>query len=732
MSCRSSAGNSAVTSLARMQSGLSDMQTLSTFHALIREGQILNFEPPSLEAVSEWLAQTCEAINTSTNLSQERKASLLARLSQVAGQPPPNAATFYAWQELPARTSQLASNLARWQQSFFEATYDQEYLANISPEDYAELLARQRQKFNQLRRASDNDRSLVADAEWASWQASFMQTVREDAYIDQPQLAELARRAQELPIDRGTQYALWRTTDELMEATYLEDLPDNLPTHCQVCGQFLPIPPYPHLCPGSAEELLRAFPNLARTSQAQPELNQGAVPEEVISTELVREPALISVGAISTSLQELASNTTEASSAVQTEVGSVLVAFQIQEQEPATNNAVPLSTLAPAPRLATLGGERIYGQWVAELSAQRASALAHAASQSDTPVPFSERGGPPYETENVLGAAATTFGVELEFRAANTDAIAQKLYDMGLAGHPTMMPYHHSCADCEGYWKVERDGSVTEVIDGQNIGGEVVAPVLSDTRADWEALAKVSQVLVEEGAVVDANTGQHVHVGTASYGISGTSYRNLAALLAANEDLVYRLAAPEVEYHRGLVRTDHAAYHYARPLADRLEETLVQSATPTLADVLRAGGVFEAVPNRRRVPLAHYIGLNLQHVNPTSPENSRVEFRHFNGTLDPAQIQTNVRLAAAMAYAANQPDFEVEEQARWHTLGTHRGASYPNNASENIREFLDRLKLSENGAKAILDTFLRGNWQPTRRPSSARIEQALTTYRAVR
>jgi hypothetical protein len=365
-----------------------------------------------------------------------------------------------------------------------------------------------------------------------------------------------------------------------------------------------------------------------------------------------------------------------------------------------------------APKLSGSLGEATYNQWVAELTIARQQGRK-----------------PEYETENVLGDAATKFGVELEFRTADTNAVARRLYDLGLSNHPEMVAYHHNlngrCSVCTanpGKWVVERDGSVTQTVAGRNFGGEIVSPILSDTPENWEQLKQVSEAIQAAGGEVDHNTGQHVHISTAGYGIEGKPYRNLAVLLAANEDVMFRMASPEVDHHRGIVRTDHSPYHYAQPVAERVQN-LVSQPDPSLRAVLTT---FEAHNHN-----GHYMGLNLQHVKENEPDKSRVEFRHFNGSIDPVQIQTNVRLAAAMVHTAAQPDFNPQELA-WQPLGNHKQKRRDNAHSENIRDFLDRLNLSESGAKALLDTFLRGKWQRKTRPDSNEIQQAVSRYAGVR
>ena len=502
-----------------------------------------------------------------------------------------------------------------------------------------------------------------------------------------------------------------------------------------------------------------------------------------------------------------------------------------QDQLQARKADAPL-VFRPAPKFSGEEGESVFNQWATELKAARARtplphspAVTSAGEQansssstltppttrmtSDSPVSSSRSDDSSveavsgegnassvvnYETEQVLGEAAANFGVELEFRTADANVLARKLYDAGLTVHPQMVGYHHDCAECRaagpGKWKVERDGSVTEIDrNGRSLGGEVVSPILADTPQDWQALKTVTDIIGELGGTVDHHTGQHVHVSTAAYQNNPASYRDLAVLVAQNEDLLFRLSAPDVEQHRGLVRTDHAAYHYTQPISRRVEQ-LTSQPEPSLPQVLNAMGVNERVAGSSN-PLAHYMSLNMQHVNQADAAQSRVEFRTFNGAIDPVQIQTNVRLATAMVYAANHhppspaptantqaqaenldssgdntnghlasspsvpvvvvaaaptpttAETTVAEEAVASVSGGRRGGRRGRNANTpptlaapapgvvlnrglgwhkqhhsedednlQVRGLFDRLDcLSENGAKSILDLFLRSKWQ---------------------
>ncbi|MGV8847031.1 amidoligase family protein [Tessaracoccus sp.] len=108
MVCRTTALGSAVTSLARLRSGLEDQQTLSAYHALLRQGQ---------DVVAPTVGQRLRLINelrdvtlNDQNLSETRRDSLVGRFDQADTQPM-DGRSFYAAQRILTRTTQLQTVL---------------------------------------------------------------------------------------------------------------------------------------------------------------------------------------------------------------------------------------------------------------------------------------------------------------------------------------------------------------------------------------------------------------------------------------------------------------------------------------------------------------------------------------------------------------------------------------------------------------------------------------------
>ena len=62
-------------------------------------------------------------------------------------------------------------------------------------------------------------------------------------------------------------------------------------------------------------------------------------------------------------------------------------------------------------------------------------------------------------------------------------------------------------------WHVYSDQSCSYKIDGFDVGGEIVSPILHDTLENWQKLSNIFGILQSLKANITDNTGLHVHVG---------------------------------------------------------------------------------------------------------------------------------------------------------------------------------------------------------------------------
>jgi len=270
-----------------------------------------------------------------------------------------------------------------------------------------------------------------------------------------------------------------------------------------------------------------------------------------------------------------------------------------------------------------------------------------------------------YEYEDVLGGSDVTFGVEIEFEGGDRQAIGRELYQRGLIPQSRQVSYHSPRHP--GLWAFETDGSVS--------GGEIVSPVLRDTPETWRQIEEICEVIRRNGGRVTHKCGAHVHIGNTPIDHDRQSWRRLVRICRENEDLLYRIAAG------GESRGQHRGTRYTRPL------------TRVSATTLRSGTTSEG----------HYDAVNVR--------SHTIEFRYFNGTLDPRQIQTNVRLSHAIVQAAARPETRLSGRDR--PLGETRDAGSEDPGHTSVREFLDNIFTRTRDKLAGLWLYATSQWQPS-------------------
>lgn len=309
----------------------------------------------------------------------------------------------------------------------------------------------------------------------------------------------------------------------------------------------------------------------------------------------------------------------------------------------------------------------------------------------------------PYDYTNALNGSNITFGVELEFKGAISDDVARELYDLGICAYPEMVPYHSSRhPSVPGKWKLERDGSVT---DGR-IGGELVSPILQDTGETWTNLEKICEVVKRHGGTVSGDTGAHVHVGMDALDTARQRWKRFFKGIAGNEESIYRFAGGDLgQYRRGYS-------DFARPFATKAREGIRKvHSLESISDVR------EMASNVARTgyTLSHndrYFGMNL--TNLAESGIPTVEFRYFNGSLNPAQIQANVKVAAGFINTAEKArskdsvEFEVSENQK------RRGEMLDNANNERsnneMMKFIDTFFTRKRDKDHVLGVLSKNVW----------------------
>lgn len=242
--------------------------------------------------------------------------------------------------------------------------------------------------------------------------------------------------------------------------------------------------------------------------------------------------------------------------------------------------------------------------------------------------------------------AGRDFGAELEFdtdpAARNrgvhpTSAVGQALFDAQFTRTPGQRGYHAALnagynRSLQGGWTYEHDGSVT--------GGEVVTPILSDTPETWTRLREVCGIITRNSGVASRNTGSHITVSSPEYAGQAVRLTRFLRLMHHHQSDLHMMAAAGHDR-----RMD-----YAGPIA-----------SPPLEGYTRI--------NEARQATARYTFVNLAHISSRSTDPSaqanRVEFRLWDGSLEPARIQAQIKMSAALLdYSTHNRTLTVDPETR--------------------------------------------------------------------
>lgn len=304
-----------------------------------------------------------------------------------------------------------------------------------------------------------------------------------------------------------------------------------------------------------------------------------------------------------------------------------------------------------------------------------------------------------YEYDNVLNGSNITFGIELEFVGGDANAIARDLYNLGICAYDERVRYH--APSVEGKWKLERDGTVS---DGRG-GGEIVSPVLKDTPETWMNIETICDVAKRHGARIDSRCGGHVHVGMQPLDTARQRWRRFFKIISGYEECIYRAAGGD----EGRIRSGHSSY--ATAFSDRAE---YGAGAPIRMETERdVTDLAARVSNHNR-----YYGINLTNIVSSSKPDT-VEFRYFNGALNPKQIQANVKLANGVTMAAEKArtkdvdsmELRVSDSFKRRGKLINQYDSTNNKSNKKLAEFVDIIFTRKKDKDALISVFSKNRWR---------------------
>lgn len=303
-----------------------------------------------------------------------------------------------------------------------------------------------------------------------------------------------------------------------------------------------------------------------------------------------------------------------------------------------------------------------------------------------------------YEYENVLNGSSNTFGIELEFVDGDADEISRELYGMGIVGHPRRVSYH--ARSVSGKWKLEYDGSVCN----GSKGGELVSPVLTDAPETWRTIEKICEVAKRHGAKVNQKCGGHVHIGIEPLDTARQRWRRFFKTIAGFEDVLYRVSGGNL----GRIRSGYS--RYASPFSSQARSAAVRRFRLDSSEDVN--NLARTTSNRNR-----YFGINLTNIYERNKPNT-VEFRYFNGSLEPGHIQANVKVANGVIMAAqkartqNSDTYTVTEHHKKRGKLLNEQSSYGNDRSSHtaVKKFVDIIFSRKKDKDNLISVYAKNRW----------------------
>lgn len=299
---------------------------------------------------------------------------------------------------------------------------------------------------------------------------------------------------------------------------------------------------------------------------------------------------------------------------------------------------------------------------------------------------------PEYEYENVLNGSQNSFGIEIEFVGGDADAIARELYSLGICAYDRRVGYHSRSVP--GKWKLERDGSVCSGSEG----GELVSPVLRDTPETWQTIEKICEVVKRHGGYVNQRCGGHVHIGMDSLDTARQRWKRFLKNISCFEDVVYRLAGGSL----GRIREGYTAY--ATPFAGEAQRAVNRS--------FRMESEGDVNNFARSICQSRYKAINLTNIPEPNKPNT-IEFRYFNSSLDPRQLQANIKIANAIIVSSEKARTRGNSTSEaMKRRGNMLKEQTPgrNRSNTALMKFVDIVFSRKKDKDNIINVFAKNNW----------------------
>ena len=218
-----------------------------------------------------------------------------------------------------------------------------------------------------------------------------------------------------------------------------------------------------------------------------------------------------------------------------------------------------------------------------------------------------------------------TFGIEIEYRNLLRDKVTKYL-----------KKYYPN-------WESKKEDAIIKTSGNYLIGGEIVSPILHDTKESWQVINEICNFLISNNAC-SLNTGAHIHIGANIFENNSKYFLRFIKLWCAYEHIIYCFSYGEYIYARDTL------FEYSSPVSEELKfliNTLKLSYLDNFSYLITV------------LNLGKKRGLNLSNINKDKNKNT-IEFRSPNGTFNSLVWHNNFTLFKRMIEYAKSPDYAEE------------------------------------------------------------------------
>lgn len=227
-----------------------------------------------------------------------------------------------------------------------------------------------------------------------------------------------------------------------------------------------------------------------------------------------------------------------------------------------------------------------------------------------------------------------TFGTEIEFENASFDDIKTELdNNSDLASWHLVHDYTVECKHNELIY-----------------GGEVVSPILTDTKQTWIQLKKVCTLIKNNIGLTNDKAGAHIHIGLNIFDKKVQNIFHFLKIWIVYEHIIYHFAYGEKNYPRKTL------LEYASPIAYRLFECIpeINSKEYYFQEII------DYICDISDMSMSLANGFSFSNGSNMLEKKDTIEIRCPNGTLNEQVWQNNISFFVKLLLYSCSSNFDDE------------------------------------------------------------------------